>query len=535
MGEETTPEERLALAEQLWDWRPHDGQLTLLTLRLPNGLEPKVLVAACGRRWGKTKALSMDVAARLLTEPDLCQLLVAPTRDQAEGLFDAVEEKLLAVQEDPAKLARFPHAADLVVKRAPFAHVRRKTDGAAVLIARCAGRNGRNLRGKGTTRRLRRFRVVIDEAAYVADEAVERAIRPMLATVPGGGGQMVLISSPAGRRGHFYRAYLKGEQGAAGHRAVRLPSSQNPLVDPEYLDEMRQEMTDRAFAAEFLAEFVDSAGAVFPEDDIAACLCDEDEEVNRGATVAELWGRRYVAGVDFARRGDYTVVAVLEAGVGPNADGCRLVELLRLRGLGWGAQIERIGECLARWECAAVVTDGTGNGDAPTEALAEELAKRRLRCAVERFVFTSASKAGLIDALVIALARRRLRFPPHPDLLAELRAFEAVPAALPGGRERLEAAHGGHDDCVCALALALRAAAPWLSAAHTGAAALDVLRATPGRSPLGRGKDAEIDFAGGAPPRRSLRARLASRLLDALYATAPGRRFGRWLAARTRR
>ena len=91
---DNSPEGRLALAARLWGWEPHPGQREFLTLRLPDGREPGTLVAACGRRWGKTEALGCDIATRILTEPDLGQMGVAPTRDQAECLFDSVEEKL---------------------------------------------------------------------------------------------------------------------------------------------------------------------------------------------------------------------------------------------------------------------------------------------------------------------------------------------------------------------------------------------------------------------------------------------------------
>ena len=40
-------------------------------------------IAACGRRWGKTEALSLDIATLALDERDCRQLVVAPTDAQA--------------------------------------------------------------------------------------------------------------------------------------------------------------------------------------------------------------------------------------------------------------------------------------------------------------------------------------------------------------------------------------------------------------------------------------------------------------------
>lgn len=534
--------ERLALAWELWEWEPHAGQREFLSLRLADGKEPGVLVAACGRRWGKTECLGMDVAARILLDPDLGQMGVAPTRDQAEALFDSVEEKIVgareAAAEDAALAARFPHLADLEVKRAPYPQVRRKSDGRMVFWVRSAGRDGRNLRGRGTTRRLKRFRVIVDERAYVSDEAVEAAILPMLATVKGGG-QLVQISSPNGKRGRFYEDYVKGERQTGRYRSVRLPSSQNPLVDSDYLREMAEEMTPTRFRAEFLAEFVESAGAVFPDADIEAATCDDDYGD------APLWGRRYVAGIDFGRRGDYTVVSVLD--VGPLA--ARLVAWKRFQGLTWAGQIEEICRVVQHWGVCAVVGDATGIGDALCEQLAAAAAAKRLPVAVEPFVFTWAGKTAIIDATVLALSQRRLRFPAHPVLLGELRNFEAIPAATPTGRERLEAAKG-HDDAVCSLALAVHAAAPWLV---KGAAPVAV--ATGGRrittdeekfsawsaehsvaSAGGRSQSEALTYrASWERVGRRWRMRAIWRLTGSAYRCEAGRRAGAYLARLTRR
>jgi len=527
---------RLALAEELWDWRPHPGQREFLSLRLPDGTEPRVLVAACGRRWGKTECLGMDVASRILTDPELGQMGVAPTRDQAEGLFDSVEEKLLAVQDDKKALRRFPHVAGLEIKRSPYPLIRNKA-GVIVFSARSAGRNGRNLRGKGTTRKLKRFRVILDERAFIPDDAVESAIKPMLATMPGGG-QLVEISSPFGKRGGFYDDFVKGERLAARYRSVRLPSSQNPLVDSEYLREMRDDMTDRAFRSEFLAEFLDTIGAVFLEEDILAGVCDDDYGP------APLWGMKYVAGIDFGRRGDWTVCCVLEVGA---AGALRLVELFRVQGRGWAAQIAEVLDVLARWGVRRCCPDRTGVGDPLSESLTQGLADRRIGCEVDEFVFTGPSKPLLVDNLAIALSRSRLHYPAHPVLLSELRNFEATPPTSAGGREKLQAAKG-HDDCVMALALAVHAAGPFSWRAEGSAAVASA--GTRARVAVAASSDGE-DFsqcdsrrlvmasAGSSAwawaleweRRRERRARLLQRLA---YRCALGRRVGAWLRSRSR-
>lgn len=516
-----TPEDRLALARRLWQWEPHPGQYQLLTARLADGTEPRTLVACCGRRWGKTEALGCDIATRLLTDADLAQLIVAPTEDQAALLFDSVEEKIAWIRDDVALCAEFPQVKTWEIRRSPYPHIRRKTDGAQILSARSAGRQGRSLRGRGTTRRVRRFRVIVDEAAWVPDEAIEQALRPMLATVPNGGGQMALISSPRGRQGAFYRAFVRGEREEGTARSVRLPSEQNPLIEAEFLDEMRATLSDRAFRAEFGAEFLDSAGAVFVEADLVAAICPDDY----GAL--PLAGITYIAGVDFGRRGDYTVVAVCEA----RPDGVRLVALARMRGLSWDAQVTKVSDVLEHWNVRDVVCDRTGVGDAVTEQLGQEVLRRRLRARILEFVFTSASKPPLLDGLAIALGRGRVRFPAHPTLLSEMRHFEIVGG--PSDRPKMAARGDGnpeseHDDCVCALALAFHAARPYLMASGTGR----IVTAGPARGgfnyPTNR-KDLEFSwyppFSTGVHARKWAR-RQATALMIRIYAFVPARAVG---------
>ncbi len=443
-------EQRLELAARLWNWHPHPGQRAFLTLRLPDGSEPRTLIAACGRRWGKTEALSVDIATRLLTIPDEAQLLVGPTRDQADGLFDAIEDLLREVQADAEKRTAFPQVADFEFKRSPYPHIRRKSDGQMLLSSRSAAKKGRNLRGKGTTRKMKRFRVTVDEAAFVEDAAITEALQPMLATVPGGG-QLVMISSPYGKRGVFYSSYLKGEQQQGRYRAVRLPSGQNPIVDREFLAEKEAELPPRQFAAEYLAEFVDGGGAVFPTSDIASCTIPDDYGDR------PLAGIVYVAGVDLARRGDFTVVTIGAV----EGDRLRLVAMHRFTGLGWRKQMDDVCDVLQFWGVRRVVPDRTGVGDMPVETLQGEILARRMRCELAEFVFTETGKRHIVDGLAIALSRKRIVFPPHPILLSELAHFEVVNTSATG-RERMEA-RVGHDDTVMSLGLMVEAAAPYFS------------------------------------------------------------------------
>lgn len=70
-------QQRLQLAREVWGWTPHPRQHEFFCSAA------QVTVAACGRRWGKSECLSLDLASLALAEylagHPCRQLVVAPT------------------------------------------------------------------------------------------------------------------------------------------------------------------------------------------------------------------------------------------------------------------------------------------------------------------------------------------------------------------------------------------------------------------------------------------------------------------------
>ncbi len=450
----TSAKARLASAYEWWGWEPHTGQRRLFCATAA------VRVAACGRRWGKTECLSVDVATYALAEAGSRQLLVAPTESQARILGDAVHDLLQRAPPGMPKARTHPH---LVLTLAPEGEKR-----ASEVLCRTAGRDGRGLRG------LWAHRIVVDEAAYVPDRVLREVLPPMLADK---GGDMLLASSPNGRRGAFYQLYARGIVPAGGtggasegvgYEAFQCATGQNAAhLDRAWLASQRDEMGEALYAQEFEAQFLDDWGAVFRTEDIDAAIADvpgarlEDNEVRSDPQP----GRVYVLGADWGRKFDYSVVVVLDATDVP----ARVVHLSRWRGTGWDAQAMDAAAIIARFRPCRVLADGSSIGDPIAEMLTRQIDLQMPpgahRPTVERFLFGAESKQALMDRLNVGLSARALQFPPHRALLTELRGFEYAP----GGAHTLKMAarSGGHDDCVVALALAFYAA-PDPAARRTG-------------------------------------------------------------------
>jgi len=107
--------------------------------------------------------------------------------------------------------------------------------------------------------------LVIDEASRVPDELYQ-ATRPMLAT---SGGRVVALSTPAGRRGWWYEAWIDVTQ---DWRRVEVPATACPRVPAAFLDEERQELPARVFEAEYECRFHDPDDAYFAGDLVDAAF-----------------------------------------------------------------------------------------------------------------------------------------------------------------------------------------------------------------------------------------------------------------------
>jgi phage FluMu gp28-like protein len=112
-------------------------------------------------------------------------------------------------------------------------------------------------------------RLIIEDEASRVDDEVHSAIRPMLAV---GGGRLVLMSTPAGKRGHFYETW----HGVGdGWEKIRLPAAECPRISPEFLAEERRTLGELVFAQEYMCEFHDTTTSAFITDLIDRAFTNE--------------------------------------------------------------------------------------------------------------------------------------------------------------------------------------------------------------------------------------------------------------------
>jgi len=374
-------------------------------------LEPdtRVLVLNLGRQAGKT-TWGSDLIGNAALDKKINQLWVAPTNDLSRigrETFLHLFRPVLADYEETNRRATLLNGS--------------------VVLWRSAD-NPDSLIG-GTY-----HRVFVEEASRVSDDALERALVPTLTTTRG---QLVAISTPRGTRGWFYKFAGRARDGAAGYSYLHGPSTENtnPAVR-EYVDLMRRELPELIFKQEFLAEFISGAGAVFRGLNGA-----EIATVCTSALAEPQPGRRYVVGVDLARKTDYVVLAVMDL------DSGAFGPLDRFNRISWPQIRQRVADFARRWNRAVVYADATGVGDAVVDEIATESGLD-----IRPVVITSDVKSRLVVGLSSAMENGVIALPDDDGLRSELEAFGYE--VLPTGRYRYEAT-SGHDDRVIATALAV--------------------------------------------------------------------------------
>lgn len=148
-----------------------------------------------------------------------------------------------------------------------------------------------NLRGEGVD-----F-LVIDEAAFVKEEAWNLSLRPTLADTLG---SALLISTFKGEN-WFYDLYERGKEPTFEEwGSHRFKTIDNPFITPSEIDEIRRTTPQAEFEQEYEANPLVYAGAVFPGEEVQKATerpCEYQEDASRDTFAGLDWG--YAAATAF--------------------------------------------------------------------------------------------------------------------------------------------------------------------------------------------------------------------------------------------
>lgn len=206
----------------------------------------KRILLNCSRQAGKSTTTAIIGLHRAVYYPRSLVLLVSPSLRQSRELFGKVQDFLKAMDEQP-NLDEDNRLSMSLVNRSRV--VALPGDPATI-------------RGFSAPSLL-----IEDEAGYVED-GLYRAIRPMLAV---SAGCLILLSTPNGRRGHFFKAWESEED----WQRIEVPASECPRISPEFLKAEHAALGKTWYEQEYECRFVETIDQLFRYDDIKRALSDE--------------------------------------------------------------------------------------------------------------------------------------------------------------------------------------------------------------------------------------------------------------------
>jgi hypothetical protein len=249
---------RLARLEQQWPSAPPLAPMTPVELAAQAGLvldawqrravtsRARRIALNCSRQVGKSTVASVVAVHTVCYEPGALVLLLSRALRQSQelfrtclGLYRALGRPVSAEAESALRL-ELENGSRLV-----------------------------SLPGtEATTRGFARVRrLIIDEASRVPDD-VYFSLLPTLAI---GGGALMTLSTPFGRRGWWSDAWHSAEP----WERYEVTADQCPRLSAEDLAGYRRSMGDWWYRQEFCCEFLDAEDAVFRAADIAAAFADD--------------------------------------------------------------------------------------------------------------------------------------------------------------------------------------------------------------------------------------------------------------------
>lgn len=384
---------------------PHAGQKTIWQ----SSARFKVICA--GRRWGKTQGECLRLFIKASEKEGGVYGWVAPYYKNTSIPFRYMTNK-----------RRFPlHPRGIVAKVNKSERCIELVNGSLIKFG--SADNPDSLLGEGYDG------LVLDEAARIEERVWQETLYPALSDKRGWAD---LISTPKGKN-WFYRLFCRGNDNQyPDYKSFHFPSSDNPYLDLEVLEQMRLDLPEDIYRQEILAEFLDDGAGVFVH----------VRDNMRGQILQPMANHRYCVGVDLAKHTDFTVITVLDGMA-------RLVYFDRFQSIDWPEQVARVSDTAKRYNNAFTVIDSTGLGDPVYDLLVAKGVN------VYGYGFTNESKRNLVHGLRLGFERQLLSL---PDVLQLKQLFHELDIftydITKAGNVRYSAPTGEHDDCVMSLALA---------------------------------------------------------------------------------
>ncbi len=222
----------------------------------------KRLLMNCARQSGKSTTSAILALHRAIYQPGSLILLISPSLRQSSELFRKVVDFM-------HRLADLPALVEDNRLCIQFQGVSVAGEPEAVTLSQEGSRIVSLPSNEATIRGFSSPALIIEDEASRVDDELHLAMRPMLAV---SGGALVLMSTPYGKRGHFYEEW---ERGGSDWERVMVKATECPRISPAFLDAEARSLGDHFFSQEYLCEFRDTTDQIFSSNLIANALSND--------------------------------------------------------------------------------------------------------------------------------------------------------------------------------------------------------------------------------------------------------------------
>mgnify|MGYP003111291033 CR=1 FL=1 len=164
--------------------------------------------------------------------------------------------------------------------------------------------------------------LIVDEAAFVRNfDTIWTGIYPTIST----GGRVIILSTPNGVGGQYYKLYTEAESGLNEFNPIKLMWDVVPDRDQEWFDKTTNNMSKRQIAQEYLCDFTTSGETYLSQEDIEwirksvkVPLCREGFDRNLWIWKWPLSEHSYIISADVSRGDakDYSTFHVIDVDEG---------------------------------------------------------------------------------------------------------------------------------------------------------------------------------------------------------------------------
>ena len=268
---------------------------------------------------------------------------------------------------------------------------------------------------------------VLDEAAFMKDEAFREAIRPIFMAK---GRKVCIISTPKGKNWFYELFQLAQSADHPQYVGYTGSSYDTPYIEREEIEDARRTLPENIFQQEYLAKFIDSGGEVFSN-------LDKNQFTSWSSPAGKVF-----CGIDLGKQQDWTVATFMDANG-------KIVDIYRANSQEWTSMVNAIMARVRKWN-ATVMVEVNSIGDVIYEQIKKQWQD------THPFITTNKSKVEIIEGLILDMNETAVLIPNKdlfPHLLNELEVFtydyNPKTRSIKYGHPT-----GLNDDCVLSLAIA---------------------------------------------------------------------------------